>query len=119
MAIVTVAGVTLPDPSIYVGTTADVVDTGRNAQGVIVSDVVRHDVAKIEMTWNYLTLSQWANILGIFHNSWANSVTYLDQTTGSYQTRTMYVGDRKTGGAVSQNGQITGWRGCQLALIEV
>lgn len=119
MALITVSGTPLPDPSTYVGITSDVVDNGRNAQGVIVSDVVRSDVAKVQATWNFLTLSQWSRVCALFKNSWANNVRYLDQTTGGYNTRTMYVGDRSTGGAVSSGGQIIGWKNCQLSLIEV
>lgn len=118
MALVTAAGTALPTPSEYTGTTVDVVNSGRNAQGIIVSDVVRSNIAKIEMTWNYLTLAQWASICSLFSN-WSNSVTFLNQLTGGYTTATMYVGDRKTGGAVSSGGQIVGWKSCQLSLIEV
>lgn len=119
MVLVTVAGTALPTPSQYEGTHVDVVDSGRNAQGVIVSDIVRQNIAKIECKWNYLTLSKWAAICALFKNSWSNSVTFLDQTTGGYSTAVMYVSDRKTGGAVSSNGTLIGWKNCSLSLIEV
>lgn len=118
-SIVTVLGTALPPPSTYKATTADLVDSGRNAQGVIVSNVIRSDIAKIECTWNYLTLEQWAMICGLFKNKWSGAVRFLNQTTGSWETRTMYVGDRTADEAVSIGGRITGWKQCKLSLMEV
>ena len=119
MNLITVNGTALPNPSEYVGTTVDVVDSGRNASGVIVSDVVRSDIAKIKLKWNYLSLSEWAGVLSLFKTNFTNSVRFLNQATGRYEVRTMYVGDRSTGGAVSQRGNIAGWKDCALSLIEV
>ena len=65
-ALVTVNGVELPEPSSYEGTTSTIVDSGRNVQGKVVGAVVRHDVAKVSMSWNYLTARQWADILSLF-----------------------------------------------------
>ena len=62
-ALVTVNGVELPEPSSYDGTTSTIVDSGRNVQGKVVGAVVRPDVAKVSMSWNYLTARQWADIL--------------------------------------------------------
>lgn len=117
--LITVAGTALPDPSEYTGTTVDLVDSGRNAAGVIVSSVIRSDIARIDATWNYLSLEQWATILSLFKSNFTNSVRFLNQTTGAFETRTMYVGDRSTGGAVSSGGQIIGWKQPKLQLIEV
>ena len=117
--LITVAGTAQPAPSEYAGTTVDLVGSGRNAAGVIVSDVIRSDIARIDATWNYLSLSQWASILSLFKNSFTNPVRFLNQVTGAYETRTMYVGDRTTGGAVSSGGRIIGWQKAKLQLIEV
>lgn len=117
--LITVAGTALPDPSEYSCTNVDVVDSGRNAAGVIVSDVIRSDIARIDATWNYLSLAQWASILSLFKSNFTNSVRFLNQVTGTYETRTMYVGDRTTGGAVSSGGKIIGWQQAKLQLIEV
>ena len=54
-SLVTVNGRELPEPSSYDATTSTIVDSGRNVQGKVVGSVVRHDVAKISLKWNYLT----------------------------------------------------------------
>lgn len=118
-ALITVAGVALPIPSTYVGTTVDIVDSGRNAQGEIVSNVVRHNVAKVEATWNYLTRAEWSAILKLFKSNFINSVTFLDQVEDTWVTRKMYPGDRKPSGIVSADGELIGYKSCKLSLVEV
>ena len=124
--LITIAGVALPQPSKYVGLTADVVDTARNVQGVMVGGVVRSDVAKVEADFNYLTAAQWSTILKLFNptygGSFTNQVTFFNQTTADWETREMYVGDRTTSGAFlcdPSTGAVTGWKSPHLSLIEV
>lgn len=120
-----VAGLDLPEPSTYSGNTSTLVDSGRNVQGELIASVVREDVAKVEMSWNYLTAQQWATInkkfSGKHGGSFINSVTFYDQTSGDWITRQMYVSDRNAGmwRRDPTNGNILGWTGCKLSLIEV
>ena len=93
-ALVTIGGFQFPEPSSYTATTSTIVDSARNVSGYVVGSVVRSDVAKIEMSWKYLTAEQWATILSLFTNSFYNDVTFLNQATNRYTTRTMYVSDR-------------------------
>lgn len=124
MALVTIAGVEIKTPSEYTALTADIVDSGRNVEGYVVSDVIRYDVAKIEMSWKYLTKEEWSAILKLFNPAYGgafiNTVTYFDQAACDWRTRNMYVSDR-TGGLVSlsENGSPRGWSGCSLSLVEV
>ena len=124
-ALVTVGGYDFPEPSAYNGNTATLVDSARNAQGVMVGSVIRDDVGKVEMSWKYLTVEQWANILKCFSiargGKFINSVTFFCQDTGDWTTRQMYVSDRNAG-AWRRNpntGEIMGWTECSLSLIEV
>lgn len=124
--LITIAGIALPQPSDYTGRTADVVDTARNVQAVMVGAVLRYDVAKVEASWRYLTAEQWATILKLFNptygGSFTNQVEFYNQTTATWETRTMYVGDRTSGGAFmcdKDTGQVLGWKGPKLSLIEV
>lgn len=119
MALVTVAGTALPAPSSYDGTTLDLVDSGRNASGVLVCDVIRHDMGKVEMKWNYLTVKAWSDILLLFKTNFINSVTFFNQTTGGYTTRDMYISDRTGGIAIMSGDEVKGWKNCSLSLIEV
>lgn len=111
----------LPEPSTYNATTSTIVDSGRNVKGVMIASVIRNDLAKVEMTWRYLPVAKWANVLSIFTNSFVNEVTFLNQTTGAYETRTMYVSDRNAAAfrRDPNTGELLGWTGCSLSLVEV
>ena len=124
-ALVTVNGIDLPEPSKYKGNTATLVDAGRNVEGKMIGSVVRDDVAKVEMVWNYLTVEQWAEVLSLFTisagGSFINPVTFLDQTTGTWVEREMYVSDRDADAwkRNPRDGGLDGWLNCTLSLIEV
>ena len=120
-ALVSIGGFDFPEPSTYSATTSTIVDSARNVQGRVVGAVVRHDVAKIELSWKYLTAYQWAQILSLFTSSFYNDVTFLNQVTNSYVTRTMYVSDRNAAmwRRDPETGSVMGYTGCSLSLIEV
>ena len=120
-ALVTIGGYELPEPSSYNATTSTIVDSGRNVEGKVVGSVVRSDVAKIELSWKYLTAQQWANILSLFTDSFYNDVRFMNQATNNYDVRTMYVSDRSAGmwRRHPETGDIMGYTSCSLSLVEV
>lgn len=120
-ALVSVGGYNFPEPATYSATTSTIVDSARNVQGKMCGSVVRSDVAKIELTWRYLTVRDWANILSLFSSSFFNDVRFFCQTTGNYDVRRMYVGDRQAGmwRRHPETGEIMGWTDCSLSLVEV
>ena len=126
--LVTVEGFVFPEPSNdggYKANTATFVDSARNAEGVMIGSVIRDDVAKVELTWRFLTVQQWADINACFKKSaggkFINNVTFFDQSTGGYATRLMYVSDRNAGSYLRdrRTQEIRGWVGARLSLIEV
>lgn len=120
-ALVSIGGYGLPEPSTYSATTSTIVDSARNVSGYVVGSVIRSDVAKVELSWKYLTVQQWANILSLFNASFYQEVRFFNQATGYYDTRTMYVSDR-TSGMWRRNpktGAVMGWTNCSLSLVEV
>ena len=120
-ALVSIGGYGFPEPSIYNATTSTIVDSARNINVVVVGSVVRIDVAKVDLSWKYLTARQWADILSLFASSFYNEVTFYNQVTISYTTRTMYVSD-KTAGMWRRNpttGEVMGWTECSSSLVEV
>ena len=124
-ALVSIGGYDLPSPSTYSGTTATIVDSARNTQGVVVGAVIREDVAKVEMTWRFITPEDWATMLqkfsSVYGGSFYNQVTFYSDVVNDWITRTMYVSDRTNGGVFLRNpdGSIKGYAGARLALIEV
>ena len=121
-ALVSVGGYDFPEPSTYSGNTSTLVDSGRNAEGKMVGSVIRGDVSKVEISWKYLTVEQWARILQCFEGTkLINTVTFFDQGKGDWNTKEMYCSDRKAGmwRRDPVNGNVLGWESCSLSLIEV
>lgn len=120
-ALITIGGYELPEPSTYDAVTSTIVDSARNVNGKVVGSVVRNDVAKVELTWRYLTAEQWATILSLFTNNFYNDVRFLNQATNNYDVRTMYVSDRNASmwRRHPETGAIMGYTGCSLSLVEV
>ena len=124
-ALVSVDGYDFPEPSAYSGITSTLVDSGRNVEGKMVGSVIRDDVSKVEISWKYLTVEQWARILKCFSQSaggkFINNVTFFDQTVGDWVTKEMYVNDRKANvfRRNPNSGELMGWVDVNLALIEV
>ena len=124
-ALVTVGGYEFPEPSAYTANTSTLVDSARNAQGKMIGSVIRDDVGKVEISWKYLTVEQWARIQQCFRRSsggkFINLVDYFDQSVGGWVTKEMYVSDRKSGmwRRDPKNGDVLGWTECALSLIEV
>lgn len=120
-ALVTIAGYELPEPSEYSASTSTLVDSARNVSGYVIGSVIRSDVAKVQLKWRYLTVKQWADILSLFTDNFYNEVTFFNQSTGTYTTRQMYVGDR--GGSIwrrhPETGEVMGWVDPSLSLVEV
>ena len=124
-ALVSVGGYDFPEPSAYSGNTSTLVDSARNAEGRMVGSVIRDDISKVEISWKYLTVEQWARIQKCFRQSpggkFINNVTYFDQSVGGWVTKEMYVNDRKAGlyRRDPKSGEVLGWTDCAIALIEV
>lgn len=124
-ALVTVGGYAFPEPATYSANTATLVDSARNLEGKLIGSVIRDDVAKVELSWSYLTVAQWAEINSCFKSaaggSFTNQVTFFDQSAGGYVTREMYVGDRNAGmwRRDPNTGEVLGWTNCKLSLVEV
>ena len=119
-ALVSIGGYELPEPSSYNAITSTIVDSGRNVEGKVVGSVVRSDVAKIELTWKFLTVEQWATILSLFNSSFFNEVRFFNQATGNYDVRTMYVSDRDASvfRRDPNSGAVMGWVNPKLSLVE-
>jgi hypothetical protein len=124
-ALVKVGDYEFPEPSAYSANTSTLVDSGRNVSGEFVGSVIREDVSKIEISWKYLTIKQWARIQNCFSESkggaFVNLVEFFDQSVGGWVRKPMYVNDRKAGmwRRDPKSGEVLGWTDCSLALIQV
>ena len=97
-ALVSIGSYNFPEPSEYEANVSTIVNSGRNVQGKVVGTVIRDDVAKVTLSWKFLTVSDWAKINKCFAEkyggSFYNNVTFFNQVTGKWETRKMYVSDR-------------------------
>ena len=113
-----------PCPSTYIGTTSTAVDSGRNIKSYVVGSVIREDIAAIDATFNYIKISEWSKLLKQFNSKYGGSfyrrITFFNQVTAAWETRTFYVADRSTTGLhqLDRNGMPVAWLGAKLSLVE-
>lgn len=108
MAIISIDGVSLPDPTSMSIPMADIdsSDTTRNELGVLQRDRIRQGIYKIELMWSTITDSQVNTILSAIEPS-KFEVTF--PTTFGTMTKDMYAGDRKLDFVLYRNGNNSRW----------
>lgn len=72
---------------------ATMVDQARTADGIVRGAVIAR-ANKIELKWAVLTPESWANICQFFDKHFYFDAHYWDMSANTFQTKTMYVGDR-------------------------
>lgn len=124
--LVSIGDYALPAPSTYSGTVSTIVDSARNAHGVVIGSVIRENIAKVDMTWKFISAEDWATLMqkfiGEYGGSYFNDVTFFCSTVNDWVTRRMYVnGDRTDNGIFlrREDGSIRGYTGSRIALIQV
>lgn len=91
-----IGNTTLPTPISYRVQMADLdtENTTRDETGVLHRDRIRYGVYKIVASWR-LRSTQLASIIALLQPS-SFSVRFFDTNTMTYQTKTMYAGDRES-----------------------
>lgn len=120
MAYLLINGQEIPTPKRGVNTiVTTVVDSARNANGVVVGQKIGRDQYKInDLEWAWLTAEQWEKILTMLNNFFVN-VTFTDPVTGNTITKQMYCGDRTaTPYWIDDNGKPTHYKDCKVNLID-
>ena len=64
---VSIGSFAFPEPSTYSATTSTIVDSGRNVQGYVIGAVIREGVARVDLTWNFITAEDLASIMAQFN----------------------------------------------------
>lgn len=93
---ISINNTTLPTPTSYRVQMADLdtENTTRDETGVLHRDRIRYGVYKIIAQWR-LTTTQLSSLISLLQNA-SFSVTFFDPNTLTYQTKTMYAGDRES-----------------------
>jgi len=105
-------------PSKFTVTPMDLDDgesTGRTADGKLNRDRIRV-VRQIEMEWGVLSWPKISAILKAMDAVFFN-LTYPDPMTGTYETKTVYVGNRPAPFAVGTGNDLR-WSGLKVTLTE-
>ena len=127
----------LPTPIEYKMTSSTLVDSARNTKGVVIASVIREGVRKVQLKWNYLTITEFSNIAKLFESgtrtladdttetisgSFFFKAKFFDSVLGKFiKDVDMYVGDRITDTAKITliDGKPVGYTNVSLSLIEV
>lgn len=100
-------------------TVITVVDSARNADGVVVGQKIGRDQYKLDaVEWPYLSAEEWSRILTLCSNFWVN-VTFFDMVTNIEKTMPAYVGDRTAEPFwVDETGRPTHYIKCKVNFID-
>lgn len=94
--ILIVGGVPLPDPSEMTISDYDISESERNANGKMVSQIIREDVHKIECKWAMLRTDDYMAIRRAIKKKFGLSVKFFIPVQNEEGELEMYAGDRKT-----------------------
>ena len=94
--ILIVGGVSLPDPSEMKISDYDISDSERNANGKMVSQIIREDVHKIECKWFVLRPDDYMKIRNAIKRKFGLSVAFFIPDQNERGSLEMYAGDRTT-----------------------
>lgn len=120
MAYLELNGNPLPSPKRGVTpTVTTLVNSGRNANGVVVAQKIGRDQYKIDnLEFPWLSASEWSRILKILDHFFVY-VTFYDPVTNGRKTVRMYVGNRTAEPYwVDSDGKPLFYRNCKFNLID-
>ncbi len=86
----------IPNPDKDSGTNLieTLVNSGRNANAVVVAQKIGRDQDKTEMRWNYLPKEDWEKMVRFWNQNFFFIFTYYSRVAGTKISRKFYIGDR-------------------------
>lgn len=76
------------------GTVQTLVNSGRNASGVVTAQKIGRDQNKTEMKWAFLNKEDWESLLQFWDTNFFFNFSYYSPVSNTRITRKFYVGDR-------------------------
>ena len=111
----------IPHPDIYSaeGLISTLVNSARNAQGVVTAQKIGRDNNKTSMSWNYLEKDEWERMVRFWDKNFFFNFTYYSDVTGTKITRKFYVGDRtRKPYAIDSRGFPTAYKDCSANVVD-
>lgn len=95
------------------------VNSGRNADAVVVAQKIGRDQEKTELSWNYLPKEDWEKMLRFWDTNFFFNFTYYSRVAGTKITRKFYIGDRSdTPYNVDDSGIPTAYVDCTANVVD-
>lgn len=108
-----------PDQDSAKNLIATMVNSGRNADAVVVAQKIGRDQEKTEMKWNYLEKELWEELLRFWDTNFFFLFTYYSRVDGRKITRKFYIGDRSDRPMnITPDGVPTAYRDCVANVID-
>lgn len=108
-----------PDQSSAKNLIATLVNSGRNANAVVVAQKIGRDQDKTEMSWNYLEKEEWERLVRFWDSNFCFKFTYYSRVQGRKITRKFYIGDRSDRPKdIDANGNPTAYVDCVANVID-
>lgn len=92
MAVIRYNGTEITCPSVQGYEGQQLVDSGRNAKGVVVAQKINRRQVKLNLEWKVIYPKELQKILQLIE-TFIGKVTYYDPKEGKFITREMYWGD--------------------------
>lgn len=111
----------LPNPDTESGKNliATLVNSGRNANAVVVAQKIGRDQEKTELSWNYLEKDEWEKLLRFWDKNFFFTFTYYSRVEGRKISRKFYIGDRSDRPKdIDSNGIPTAYLDCAANVVD-
>lgn len=119
MAVIKYNGVEIACPSVQDYEGQQLVDSERNAKGVVVAQEINRRQVKLTLEWKVIYPKELQKILQLVE-TFSGDVTYYDPKEGKFITRKMYWGDYSVSTYwVSENGTPKMFTSLKTSLIDM
>lgn len=108
-----------PDNTSGKGTIATLVNSGRNANAVVVAQKIGRDQDKSELQWNYLDKEVWESLVRFWDVNFFFNFSYYSPVVSGRIIRKCYIGDRTWRPFdIDYNGFPTAYQECAANVID-
>lgn len=108
-----------PDTDSAKNLIATLVNSGRNANAVVVAQKIGRDQEKTELSWNYLEKEEWEELLRFWDKNFFFTFNYYSRVEGRKISRKFYIGDRSDRPKdIDSNGIPTAYLDCVANVVD-